>query len=90
MADDQSWNATSRLFNWHRDSDDGIWLDDGTGDVEAIRQLQTHPWIVDPFRDDLNEPLPRDKKHDGLREETILEWTADVEEYRESQELWTP
>lgn len=43
--------ATSRLFNWHRSYDDGIWLDDGTRDVDQIRQLQGHPWIIDPFHE---------------------------------------
>ena len=30
--------ATSRLFNWHRCLDGGIWLDDGSADIETIRQ----------------------------------------------------
>ncbi|KAB8277950.1 hypothetical protein BDV30DRAFT_223285 [Aspergillus minisclerotigenes] len=54
-AEQQSLNATSRLFNWHRHYDDGLWLDDGKSDIGLIRRLQQHPWIVDPFDID-NEP----------------------------------
>ncbi|RAH48639.1 uncharacterized protein BO95DRAFT_471552 [Aspergillus brunneoviolaceus CBS 621.78] len=42
-ADEQSGFATSRLFNWHRGYDDGIWLDDGKANIESVRQLQMHP-----------------------------------------------
>ncbi|KAI9037334.1 uncharacterized protein KD926_000621 [Aspergillus affinis] len=49
LADEQSGEATSRLFNWHRGYDNGLWLDEGDGDVELIRKLQTHAWIIDPY-----------------------------------------
>ncbi|OJJ46846.1 hypothetical protein ASPZODRAFT_151470 [Penicilliopsis zonata CBS 506.65] len=50
-ADEQSRSATSRLFNWHRTYDDGIWLEDGTQNIEKTRRIHLHPWIVDPFHD---------------------------------------
>ncbi|KAL2004452.1 hypothetical protein VTN00DRAFT_5201 [Thermoascus crustaceus] len=85
VADEQSWSATSRLFNWHRHNEDGLWLDDGTRDVEAIRQLQRHPWIVDPFDDGGQFDLLDEDKRPELRRENILEWSAEVEKYRQ---LW--
>jgi hypothetical protein len=37
----ESDTYTSRLFNWHRSYDDGLWLDDRTThDIEVIRKLQ--------------------------------------------------
>ncbi|KAL4789491.1 hypothetical protein BDV19DRAFT_383097 [Aspergillus venezuelensis] len=47
-AQRQSHYATSLLSNWHRIHEDGLWLDDGRGDVEYIRKLHSHPWIPQP------------------------------------------
>ena len=80
IADEQSWSATSRLFNWHRYNEDGLWLDDGTtGNVEVIRKLQQHPWIVDPFDDGGQSDPLNEKRHSKLDRKSILEWTAKVE-----------
>lgn len=79
IADQQSRSATSRLFNWHRGYDDGIWLDDGTQDIEAIRKLQRHPWIIDPWDDGGNHSPSSEKKPSMLDQESILEWRAKVE-----------
>ncbi|KAI9933960.1 hypothetical protein MW887_005032 [Aspergillus wentii] len=76
LAEEQSWIATSRLFNWHRYYDDGLWLDDGTHNIEHIRHLLQHPWIVDPFDDD--ESIPLDKVERPNPRESILEWIAQV------------
>jgi hypothetical protein len=86
VAAEQSWSATSRLFNWHRHNEDGLWLDDGTGDVEAIRQLQRHPWIIDPF-DDGGESEPLDETTPpNLDRDSILQWSAQVEESQQQSE----
>lgn len=85
VADEQSWNATSRLFNWHRQHDDGLWLHDGiTTDVEVIRRLQQHPWIVDPFGTSGQSDLPVDCTLAEGDRERILEWTAEVARYQAS------
>ncbi|PYH69291.1 uncharacterized protein BO88DRAFT_443893 [Aspergillus vadensis CBS 113365] len=81
-ADEQSWVATSRLFNWHRSYDDGLWLDDGTGDIETIRQFQQHQWIIDPFLEsELDDPIeePKDREP-GV--ESILWWIDEAENHR--------
>ncbi|KAE8151315.1 hypothetical protein BDV25DRAFT_128842 [Aspergillus avenaceus] len=77
-ADEQSGSATSRLFNWHRSYDDGIWLDDGQGDIELIRRLQMHPWIIDPFESDEDEPVEESKPRE-ICIERILQWKGEVE-----------
>ncbi|RAL04240.1 uncharacterized protein BO80DRAFT_400647 [Aspergillus ibericus CBS 121593] len=79
-ADEQSWAATSRLFNWHRGYDDGIWLDDGSGDVDAIRRRQRHAWMVDPFDDDSDEEV-EETKHRELDVEGISRWKGEVERF---------
>lgn len=78
VGEQQSLNATSRLFNWHRHYDDGLWLDDGTGDIALIRRLQRHPWIIDPFDID-NEPESPDD-YTCIRSHTggVLDWLARV------------
>ncbi|PYI01999.1 hypothetical protein BO78DRAFT_464235 [Aspergillus sclerotiicarbonarius CBS 121057] len=76
-ADGQSWAATSRLFNWHRFYDDGIWLDDGQGDIELTRRLQMHSWIIDQF-DSHDDPV-EEPKHRDLDIEGILRWKSEVE-----------
>ncbi|KAE8368153.1 hypothetical protein BDV27DRAFT_168509 [Aspergillus caelatus] len=81
IADEQSGFATSRLFNWHRDYDDGIWLDDGQRDIEFVRRLQMHPWIIDPFDSQDDEPVEEPKCHDHCVER-ILQWNREVEKYR--------
>ncbi|KAB8259396.1 hypothetical protein BDV32DRAFT_159308 [Aspergillus pseudonomiae] len=73
IADEQSGSATSRLFNWHRSYDDGIWLDDGQGDIEIIRRLQMHAWIIDPFDNGDDDPV-EEPKHRELSVERILRW----------------
>ncbi|EKV16295.1 hypothetical protein Pdw03_6463 [Penicillium digitatum] len=80
-ADEQSWSATSHLFNWHRHYDDGLWLDDGTSKIEDIRRLQRHPWIVDPFHDaDRDDPLKEDNQCSPDLGH-ILNWHAEVQKY---------
>jgi hypothetical protein len=88
LADRQSWDATSRLFNWHRSDDDGLWLDDGNEDIEAIRRVQLHPWIVDPW--DGYSESDEGSQHPEVHRETILEWNAEVENHRQSAEISVP
>ncbi|KAE8373038.1 hypothetical protein BDV26DRAFT_301345 [Aspergillus bertholletiae] len=83
IAEEQSGVATSRLFNWHRSYDDGIWLDDGNGDIEFVRRLQRHPWIIDPFDSQEDEPVEEPKQHE-LCVERILRWNSEVEQYRQA------
>ncbi|PYI00192.1 hypothetical protein BO71DRAFT_341601 [Aspergillus ellipticus CBS 707.79] len=83
VAEEQSWNATSRLFNWHRHYDDGLWLDDGTCDIQFIRHLQQHPWIVDPFDDDDDDECDPsgEGEHPRSRNKRVSEWNAQVVQY---------
>ncbi|KAE8410183.1 hypothetical protein BDV36DRAFT_302996 [Aspergillus pseudocaelatus] len=83
IADEQSGVATSRLFNWHRSYDDGIWLDDGQGDIEFVRRLQVHPWIIDQFDSQEDEPVEK-PKHRDLCVDRILRWNSEVEEYKQA------
>jgi hypothetical protein len=77
-ADEQSWEATSRLFNWHAGIEDGLWLDDGNAtDAEAIRKLQQHPWIADPYAEDDRNVSAGDAKGSKLGEREILDWVAE-------------
>ncbi|PWY72383.1 hypothetical protein BO70DRAFT_342415 [Aspergillus heteromorphus CBS 117.55] len=90
MDDEQSWDATSRLFNWHRNHDDGIWLDDGGGDIEIIRRIQLHPWVVDPFDDNgQDEPVEADN-HRELDRDSIIQWRSKVENHRQSGDISSP
>lgn len=75
-----SW-ATSYIFEWHRLNDDGLWLDDGRQDgPEAIRALQSHPWI----RDDNDYAGLQNFKEDETSGKSspaltrILEWRDNV------------
>lgn len=68
------------MFNWHRSYDDGIWLDEGKGDVELARRLQRHPWIIDPFDSLENEPV-EEPKHQQLCVDSILRWNSEVENF---------
>ncbi|GLA72944.1 hypothetical protein AtubIFM55763_003838 [Aspergillus tubingensis] len=81
-ADEQSAIATSRLFNWHRSYDDGIWLDDGTGDIDIIRRLQQHQWIIDPFSASELDDLVEEPKDRELSFESILRWIDEAENHR--------
>ncbi|PYH51301.1 uncharacterized protein BO96DRAFT_439092 [Aspergillus niger CBS 101883] len=80
-ADEQSGVATSRLFNWHRSYDDGIWLDDGTGDIEMVRRLQQQPWIVDQFFRSELDNVVEEPKHRELSVENILRWINETENH---------
>jgi hypothetical protein len=89
-ADEQSGMATSRLFNWHRSYDDGIWLDDGSRDINQIRQLQHHAWIVDPFRETEHDEVITETESREPNVEGILLWNNDVQRCRQSGELVEP
>ncbi|KAH8434867.1 uncharacterized protein LDX57_012498 [Aspergillus melleus] len=82
LADEQSGEATSRLFNWHRGYDDGLWLDEGDGDVELIRRLQAHAWIIDQFDSLESDPVEEPKRRE-LDFEGILQWNNEVERFRQ-------
>lgn len=78
-ADEQSWSATSRLYNWHRCYDDGLWLDDGNTDLAQVRLFQQHPWIVEPSRfADQDDPTVEEKK-ECLNKQAILKWAAEIQ-----------
>ncbi|PYI21877.1 hypothetical protein BO99DRAFT_327433 [Aspergillus violaceofuscus CBS 115571] len=84
LDDEQSGIATSRLFNWHRGYDDGIWLDDGQVDIKNVRRLQMHPWIIDQFDDRGDEPVD-EPTHRGVSVERILRWRDGVEMHANEQ-----
>ncbi|PLN84980.1 hypothetical protein BDW42DRAFT_198856 [Aspergillus taichungensis] len=86
-ADEQSGMATSRLFNWHRSYDDGIWLDDGTRDIDQIRQLQNHAWIVDQFQESERDEAIKETGFRELNVEGILWWNNNVQECRRSEDF---
>ncbi|PYH95906.1 hypothetical protein BO71DRAFT_322170 [Aspergillus ellipticus CBS 707.79] len=85
-ADELSGIATSRLFDWHRNYDDGIWLDDGKGDIELVRRLQMHAWIINQFDNQDNESVEEPKQRE-LPVESILRWRETVEKFRQSGEF---
>ncbi|PGH05001.1 hypothetical protein AJ80_08428 [Polytolypa hystricis UAMH7299] len=86
-AEELSWGATSRLFNWHRHNDGGLWLDDRTRDIEGIRQLQRHAWIIDPFDDGGRyDSVKKDEDKPDIDLESISQWIAEFEASRPSIE----
>lgn len=80
-ANDRSWDATSRLFNWHRDYDDGLWMADATRpDIESIRRLQQHPWIADPWDDGGRySPVLQQNRQSKLDTEMIWQWVNKID-----------
>ncbi|GLB01873.1 hypothetical protein AtubIFM57258_000283 [Aspergillus tubingensis] len=64
------------------DYDDGIWLDDGTGDIETIRRIQQHQWIIDPFSASELDDLVEEPKDRELSFESILRWIDEAENHR--------
>ncbi|RAK71715.1 uncharacterized protein BO72DRAFT_441329 [Aspergillus fijiensis CBS 313.89] len=77
LAEVQSHNGTQRLFCWQRHHEGAIWLDNGLGDLDAIRRMQVHPWIKEPWN---NDDFPISKpQHKELDLERILKWRDAVE-----------
>lgn len=74
------------MFNWHRSYDDGIWLNEGKGNIELVRRLQVHPWIIDPFDDPDYEQVEK-PKHRELCVDGVLRWNSEIEKFRQSGEL---
>lgn len=66
-----------------------MWLDDGTRDIEGIRQLLQHPWIVDQFNDGYLSGSfeDKDEREPDVRRGSILRWSAEVEKFCSSLEL---
>lgn len=49
--------------------------------IEAIRKLQQHQWIVNPFDDDgASEPLD-EKKSSEIDSKGIWKWITEVDEH---------
>lgn len=78
------------MFNWHRSYDDGIWLYDGTEDIDFVRRLQKHPWIVDPFFDSQESDPVEEPKIESFSAENIMRWDDEVEKYRQLGESVIP
>ncbi|KAJ5917513.1 hypothetical protein N7466_011067 [Penicillium verhagenii] len=78
-ADEQSWSATSCLYNWHRRYDDWLWLDDGNTSEKEVRLFQQHSWIVDPFHLSEQYDPPVAEKKECLNEQDILNCAAKVQ-----------
>lgn len=82
-ADEQSRRATSKLFNWHRASDGGLWLDDdGNTGTDDIRRLQQPLWIIDQFRDLGGSALMKKIIRHSPDLMRISEWIDEVQRYR--------
>ena len=45
-ANDVSEYATFNLFYWYRNNEGGLWLGKDQDNIEAVRRLQSHPWIT--------------------------------------------
>lgn len=86
-ADGESFEATMNLFTWHKNNEEGLWLDDGMeDDIEMVRKLQFHPWIHYSWpdvEDDDSEGEKSDK--DGPDEDTIQDWVVNVEASRRTR-----
>ncbi|KAJ5734934.1 uncharacterized protein N7483_000059 [Penicillium malachiteum] len=77
-ADDQSFDATSRLFNWHRYRDHGLWLEDRNVSIDDVRRIQLHPWIEDIFSDG-DDPIKENPRPE-IDLEAILKWCHEIED----------
>lgn len=78
-------SSTALIFEWRREDDNGLWLDDGKiGGPEAIRALQAHPWIRAKFAgddSDDSEEFQEDKSSEksSLDSTKIIEWLNHVD-----------
>lgn len=82
-ADKISSTATRNLFYWHKNNEEGLWLDDGTQDnIEVLRKLQSHPWIsCDLSEDEEVEDVGNPPKR-ASNVESIKDWLVGVQESR--------
>lgn len=81
-ADNKSNNATSNLFFWHKNNEEGLWLDDGTqSDIEVLRKLVSHPWIDISFGDHEQgeDEAHSDSEKRAPNEESMKVWLDGIE-----------
>ena len=72
MSSDASFN----LFNWHRNNEGGLWLDEGFQTIDIVRRNNSHPWIKDDSDEDIiSESEESDKM---ISENDIQQWRKDI------------
>lgn len=76
MSSDASFN----LFNWHRNNEGGLWLVEGSEDVEVTRRCNSHPWIKnDSDEDSVSE---NEDSEEVIDPNSIHRWRDDMVEMR--------
>ena len=71
------------LFTWHKNNEEGLWLDDGMHDIDAVRKLQSHPWITVDWSDD--EESESEKSEKGTADKNkIQDWIEGVQSLKRS------
>ncbi|KAL9593623.1 MAG: hypothetical protein Q9219_007466 [cf. Caloplaca sp. 3 TL-2023] len=51
-ANEVSSYATYNLFNWQRNNEGGLWLDEGFEDADTVRRYNKHPWVAADSEED--------------------------------------
>ena len=74
-ADDISSDATSNLFNWHKNNEGGLWLAEEGADIREIRRIQAHPWIND---DSDEAAFSEDESDKSVDTPNVLRWRASL------------
>jgi hypothetical protein len=64
------------LFNWHKTNDGGLWLAGDYSDLDAIRSLQTHPWVSEDSDDE--EVVGDNESCTAVDKDWIENWQLDV------------
>ncbi|MCJ1477238.1 hypothetical protein MMC13_005909 [Lambiella insularis] len=79
--------------SWHRQHNDGLWLDEGNGS-EAARKIQTHPWIDTPLFDE-SESEDEERSTNSVPDfDQVVSWRTNMleeEEFEKNQshvEIW--
>ena len=79
-----SSTATSYIFSWHCQHEGGLWLDEGRG-PEAVRKIQTHPWIDTSLFDESESEEEEKSTKSSPNREKIVSWRNGVSQAKRAR-----
>lgn len=80
----RSADATFNLFNWHRNNEEGLWLEEAGDNIVKTRLRQSHPWIEDESDE---ECAPEEDESVSCTEERLVrvrDWIAEMNKCSEA------
>lgn len=82
----RSADATFNLFNWHRNNEGGLWLEEEGDNIAKTRLRQSHPWIEDESDEESEPEDDRSISCTDKRMVRVHSWLAEISKLNKNAE----